>query len=183
MKYLLLRLSNYCHNINNIYKGWLGMSKTRLLDNLSLKDFEKERESENVKKIREEWSEKAKKKKGIVSFAEMPKEAREEVARLGAIASNEKRRKTIILADTLKMLMEMPLSSEDEIRNILRSKGIEEDSLTEATAICYTQIQRAKMDSKGFEVVRDTIGQKPIDKQVVAEITADSEDIIQRHFG
>ena len=130
-----------------------------------------------------ELKRKSKKKGGPVSFNELSKEAMSYTAKLGAIASAEKRRNTIILSDTMKMLMEMPLPKEDEIRKILQAKGLDSEILTEATAICYMQLQRAKADSKAFEVVRDTIGQKPVDKQVVVANVESSADIIKNHFG
>lgn len=126
---------------------------------------------------------KARRKGSVVGFNELSKEEKHRIQSMGGKVAHAKRKQSIILADTMKMLMEMPLADEDAIRNILIAKGIDSDMLTEATAICYTQLQRAKQDSKAFEVVRDTIGQKPVERQVVVTQEESPESIISKHFG
>lgn len=125
---------------------------------------------------------KARRKGGVVGFNELSKEEKHRIQSMGGKVAHAKRKQSIILSDTMKMLMEMPLADEDDIKRILLAKGFDEDMLTEATAICYTQLQRAKQDSKAFEVVRDTIGQKPVERQVVSAEIETGVDIINKHF-
>lgn len=134
--------------------------------------------------VSQELALKAKKKGTVVSFAELSPEARSYNSKIGGMVSAEKRKKTLALAETMKTLLQLPLVDEDTIRSELSKRGIEGDTLTEATAICYTQIQRARLDSKAFEVVRDTIGQKPVEKQAISlDNTETASDIIRKHFG
>lgn len=132
--------------------------------------------------VANELKQNAKMKGRIVPFNELSQEAQSYNSRLGAMVSHEKRRKTTILAETMKTLLELPLVDEDTIRKELSSRGLDDETLTEATAICYTQMQRARIDTRSFEVMRDTIGQKPVEKQAIAVDTETAEDIIKKHF-
>lgn len=159
------------------------MTKNNLVDEMKNKVVEEYKLSVANEDYAKELKKKAKKNGRITPFNQLSPEARSYNARLGGLAKQEKRRKTLILSETMQMLMQMPLANEDEIRNILLSKGLDSEMLTEATAICYTQLQRAKQDSKAFEVVRDTIGQKPVERQVVLSNQENPADIIKKHFG
>lgn len=158
-------------------------STNGLINELSKKKIEEFKKENADKPYAKEIKRKSKEYGGLVPYSKLSKEAREYNARLGSIASREKRRNTLILSETMKMLLEMPLVDEDIIRTTLQSRGYDDELLTEATAICFSQIQRAKQDSKSFEVVRDTIGQKPIDKQVVVTSEETPQEIISKHFG
>lgn len=55
------------------------------------------------------------------------------------------------------------------------------DVKTGAELIAFKQFQKAlEGDTKAFEVVRDTAGQKPIDKIQIAEIDADVMDDVDK---
>ena len=145
------------------------------------KEIEKIKAESNVEGA-SEIKRKARRKGSVVGFNELSKEEKHRIQSMGGKVAHAKRKQSIILADTMKMLMEMPLADEDDIKRILLAKGFDEDMLTEATAICYTQLQRAKQDSKAFEVVRDTIGQKPVERQVISAEIETGTDIINKHF-
>lgn len=79
-------------------------------------------------------------------------EARER-GRLGGIASGKAKRKKKSLREALEILLSMPLPSAD---------GKKTETLE---AISAALIRRALAgDVKAFEVIRDTIGQKPVEK-------------------
>ena len=73
-------------------------------------------------------------------------EAREK-GRKGGVKSGEARREKKLLKDTLLLLLETNRGQED---------------------ICLALVEKARNgDTKAFEVIRDTIGQKPVDKAEV----------------
>lgn len=85
-------------------------------------------------------------------------EERSKIAKMGGIASGEaKRRKK-----TFREAMEAILETE-----VLDENGNKIDLLT---AISAKQIEKAnKGDTKAFEVIRDTIGQKPVERVEITE--------------
>ena len=85
-------------------------------------------------------------------------EERSKIAKMGGIASGEaKRRKK-----TFREAMEAILETE-----VLDNNGNKIDLLT---AISAKQIEKAnKGDTKAFEVIRDTIGQKPVERVEITE--------------
>ena len=89
------------------------------------------------------------------------KEAREK-GRNGGIASGKAKRQKKLLRDTLIMLLEM----QDK-------KGVSgQDN------ICLALYKKAHNgDTKAFEIIRDTIGQKPIDVIQKTEIPIIQDDI------
>lgn len=82
----------------------------------------------------------------LVSFADIPPEKQKEIARQGGIKSGEVRKEKKMLREYLEVILSMK-DAEGEDR--------------------YTKITRALIDkaedgdTKAFEVVRDTLGQKP----------------------
>lgn len=90
-----------------------------------------------------------------------PKEVRENGAK-GGIASGEARRKK----RDLKLAMQLLLEQEIEGKNGEKKTGAE--------AIAVAQFKKAlKGDTRAFEVIRDTSGQKPVEK--VEQVNIDGE--------
>lgn len=89
-----------------------------------------------------------------------------EEAKKGGKASAEARRRKRDLRLALEALLESNVKKKD-----LKGK---EKNMTVAEAISMEQVKKAlKGDSKAYEVVRDSTGQKPVDKIQVAEVDAD----------
>ena len=85
-----------------------------------------------------------KRKNNLKSLADRPQRERNEIARKGAEASNKVQKEKKLLKDSLLLLLETDRGQE---------------------MMCTALLERAKTgDTKAFEVIRDTIGQKPIDK-------------------
>lgn len=87
----------------------------------------------------------------------------------GGIASGEARRRKKLLRECLEELLE---------KDIKDKSG---NTMTGAEAMAAKVFQQAlKGDLKAFEIVRDTAGQKPVDKVVVSEIDIDVIDEVER---
>jgi len=98
------------------------------------------------------------------------KSEQRQIATQGGIASGEARRRK----RDLKYIMEILLETD--------AKGM--DGVTNAQAIALKQLEKAlKGDSKSFEIVRDTAGQKPIDRLEVATIEDTTRQEMEAYFG
>lgn len=85
----------------------------------------------------------------------------EELSR-GGKASAEARRKKRDLRQAIEILLETDI------------KGKNGEVKSGAEAIAIAQFQKAlKGDTRAFEVIRDTAGQKPVEKVMVAEVDND----------
>lgn len=95
-------------------------------------------------------------------------EAREN-GKAGGIASGEARRRKRDIRLALEALLEKEYTD---------SKG---KTVTGAEAIAIKQMEKAlKGDPRAFELVRDTAGQKPIEKIMVAEVEQSVIDEVER---
>ena len=95
-----------------------------------------------------------------------------EIARQGGIASGEARRAKKSLREAMQVLMEADLTGKDG------------KTMTGTEAMAAKAFQAAlKGDWKAWELVRDTAGQKPVDKvqttQTVVDLSAFSTDEIK----
>lgn len=92
-----------------------------------------------------------------------------EEASRGGRASAEARRQKRDLKRALEILLE---------KDIIDGKG---EAKSGAEVIALQQFKKAlKGDTKAFEVIRDTAGQKPIDKIQVAEVDQGVIDEVER---
>lgn len=91
--------------------------------------------------------------KNLVSLAERTTSEQREIAKAGGVASGEARRKRKSLREELELLLE---------------NGDTQESV--AVALIEKAI---KGDVKAFEVLRDTIGEKPVDKVETKQTVVD----------
>lgn len=92
-----------------------------------------------------------------------------EEAKKGGKASGEARAARRDLRKALEMLLD---------KSYKTNTG---DEISGTEAIALKQIEKAmKGDTRAFEVVRDTIGQKPVDKVMIAEVSQDVIDEVER---
>ena len=85
-----------------------------------------------------------------------------EEAKKGGIASGESRRRKKLLRECLEELLDT--EQEVKINGVTLKK-------TNAELLSVTLMKKAlKGDVKAFEVLRDTAGEKPIDKVMVADV-------------
>lgn len=94
-----------------------------------------------------------------------------EAGRKGGIASGESKRRKKELRECIEMLLE---------REIKANNG---EVLTGAEAIALKQFEKAlKGDTRAFEVVRDTAGQKPIERVQMTEVDQATIDEVEKIF-
>ena len=85
-------------------------------------------------------------------------EERSRIARMGQIASTEAKRRKKTFREAMEAILE---------KEVLDKNGNKIDLLT---AISAKQIEKAgRGDTKAFEVIRDTIGQKPVERVEITE--------------
>lgn len=87
----------------------------------------------------------------------------------GGKASGEARAARRDLRKALEALLDKEFSSKDGT------------TLSGAEAIALKQMEKAlKGDTRAFEVVRDTAGQKPVDKVMIAEVSQEVIDEVEK---
>lgn len=68
------------------------------------------------------------------------------------------------------------------VKRRLKRAGYEGE-VNEKTVIAYNALERAKNNSRDFEILRDTIGEKPSDKiNIDVDARVDAVDILNKHF-
>lgn len=95
------------------------------------------------------------------------KEEQREIARLGGIASGVARRKQRTFKEIAEALGSATIRSGDvyNLDEIERIAELKDANLSVKELMLWQQIQKAMNgDTKAFEVVRDTLGEKPFDK-------------------
>ena len=104
-------------------------------------------------------------------MSERSKEEVREIARRGGIKSGEARRRKKTMRETLELLLTMPLK-QGERADIEKGDNLKEfakENVTVEQAMLIAQIQKAlKGDTQAFEMIRDLIGEKPVDKKEVS---------------
>ena len=94
----------------------------------------------------------------LIPQTEKSPEERSRIARMGQIASTEAKRRKKTFREAMEAILE---------KEVLDKNGNKIDLLT---AISAKQIEKAgKGDTKAFEVIRDTIGQKPVERVEITE--------------
>ena len=99
-------------------------------------------------------------------------QSHEEAAKNGAkggIKSGEVRRRKKTLREQMEMLLALPVQ-DPNTRDFIESLGISADEVNNALAITLSMYQEAlKGNTKAFELIRDTIGEKPTDRLQIEE--------------
>ena len=100
--------------------------------------------------------------------------------RKGGQASGEARRKKKLLSEYLDIyLAKQPAP---EITDELLLMGVDPEDVDNAMAMAIAIGQKAQSgDTKAFEVIRDTIGQKPIEKVEVSKPTTETVQEIEKY--
>ena len=98
----------------------------------------------------------------LIPFDKLPEKKQREIRSKGGKASGEVRRKKKQLRDELEVLLAITDNNDKTIQE----------------KICFALIKKASEgDTKAFEIIRDTIGQKPIDVIQKTEIPIIKDDI------
>lgn len=101
-------------------------------------------------------------KENLIPFTELTEKERREMAVKGGKASVKARKKKKQLREELEILLAITDSNKKTIQE----------------KICFALIKKASEgDTKAFEIIRDTIGQKPIDVIQKTEVPIIKDDI------
>ena len=107
--------------------------------------------------------------KNLIPQSKRTKEEQREIAKKGGIASGEARRSKKSLREAMQVLMDADLTGKDG------------KTMTGTEAMAAKAFQAAlKGDWKAWELVRDTAGQKPVDKVMVADVEKTIIDEVER---
>lgn len=107
----------------------------------------------------------------LIPFNERTEEEQREIARKGGIASGEVRREKKLIKDQLNLLLSLPLK-DPKAKKQLKSLGIDVDNLDNQMAMVISMWQKAiKGDVQAFNSIRDTVGEKPVEKVEVSKNT------------
>lgn len=91
----------------------------------------------------------------------------QEEQKKGGIASGKTRREKAEFKRLIERLLDEEVEKKDKNGNVI-------ETITTAEALVLAQIQKAlKGDTRAFETVRDTVGQKPVEKVMITEVSQD----------
>lgn len=113
----------------------------------------------------------AKNPQNLKSLADRPLEERREIARKGGEASGKAKERKRTLKDTLQIWLESDSGVKDKDGNPL--KGMD---LMVAVAVK----NMAKGNPRYWEIIRDTAGEKPVEKVMVAEVSQAVIDEVEK---
>lgn len=100
-----------------------------------------------------------------------PQRERKEIARMGAIASNEVQANKKTLRETANILLAMPVDKETKAE--LKQYRVSNDNCTYAMALVIAQLKNTLQgDIMAFTAIRDIIGEKPKDNE--------QEEVVER---
>ncbi len=113
----------------------------------------------------------------LIPLNERTKEEQREIARQGGIASGEARRRKRSIKESLDILLSQPFKLKDkngkDLKKKLEALGIEADDIDNQMAMSYSMFMVAmgggKNSVSAFNSIRDTLGEKPIDKVEVTK--------------
>lgn len=103
--------------------------------------------------------------KDLIPMSERSKEEVKEIARRGGINSGKTRRNKAMLKDCINILMEKKFIDEETGKRLTGAEQLSINLFKKA----LEEADTAKA-AKAFEVLRDTSGQKPVEKVMVAEV-------------
>lgn len=102
-------------------------------------------------------------------FESRTTEEQREIARQGGIASGRARAEKRDLRKALELLLEQTYTDK---------KGVTRTGAQAITEKLFSEVMKGNV--KAFEVLRDTVGQKPIEKVMIAEVDQDVIDEVER---
>lgn len=117
-------------------------------------------------------------KEDLIFLSERTTEEQKKIATMGGIASGKARREKKLMKDQLKALLSLPLKNQ-KVKDGLKKLGLKADDIDNQMALVFALYQKGlKGDTKAFELIRDTIGEKPAD--TVNNINLNYEDTLKK---
>ena len=101
----------------------------------------------------------------------------EEEAKRGGKASGEARKQKKLIKDNIELLLSLPIKNA-KTKEQLKQLGIDDNEMNNQMAMVIAMYQKAiKGDVSAFNTLRDTLGQKPIERTEVAEVPKIIDDV------
>lgn len=94
------------------------------------------------------------------------------IAQMGGIASGEARRARKTLRAELEALLSMP--------TIDKETGEKKDSTVQSAITAALVKQALKGNTKAYEIIRDTIGEKPTEHVTLADVDQSTIDLVEK---
>lgn len=112
------------------------------------------------------------KKENLIPLNKRTKEAQREIAKKGAEASNKKQAEKRLLKDTIEMMLKLQPTPQ-MVNECAEKFGFNPKDLQDI--ITGGLINKAMSgDSRAFEVLRDTVGQKPKEEVINTNLNTDA---------
>lgn len=104
-------------------------------------------------------------------FDERTESERQEIARKGGVASGEARRRKKEMRNLANILLDAPANPNNKrLKKAFDDLGVSEEDRTKAMELLMAQLRKGvNGDTKAAEFVRDTAGQKPVEKVETAQ--------------
>ena len=102
-------------------------------------------------------------------FESRTTEEQREIARMGGIASGRARAEKRDLRKALELLLEQTFTDK---------KGVTRTGAQAVTEKLFSEVMKGNV--RAFEVLRDTVGQKPVEKVMVADVDQSVIDEVER---
>ena len=125
----------------------------------------------------------------LIPQSERTKEEQREIARKGGIKSGEVRRRKRAMRETLELILSMALSNQEameltDIEDIQSFADANGKNITVQDAMILKQVQLALAgSSRSFEIVRDTVGEKPKERIETNKEALDKLDEVLKEIG
>lgn len=110
----------------------------------------------------------------LIPVTERTKEEARKISSNGGKASGKARRNKAILKDCINILLEKKIIDEETGKRLTGAEQLSINLFQKA----LSEVDTAKA-AKAFEVLRDTSGQKPVDKIMVAEVDQNVIDEVE----
>lgn len=95
----------------------------------------------------------------------------------GGIASGKVRREKRLIKDSIEMVLGLEVKNE-KMREQLKKLGIQDEDMTNQLALVVAMVNKGlKGDTQAFNSLRDTIGQKPVERTEVTEVPKIVDDV------
>lgn len=95
----------------------------------------------------------------------------------GGKASGEARKQKKLIKDNIELLLSLPIKNA-KTKDQLKALGIDDNEMNNQMALVIAMYQKAiKGDVSAFNTLRDTLGQKPVEKTEIAQAPIINDDI------
>ena len=112
--------------------------------------------------------------KNLIPVTQRSKDEAKELSRKGGINSGKARRNKAMLKDCINILLEKKVIDEETGKKLTGAEQLSINLFQKA----LSEVDTAKV-AKAFEVLRDTSGQKPVDKIMFAEVDQEVIDEVE----